>query len=336
MQARFAPFPVFVGNPLCVLGVLCVLCVIALASAKAAAQQYPAKPVRFVVPYPPGGPLDEIARAVGQRLTTSWSQQVLVDNRSGAGGSIGADHVAKTAPDGYTMLLGNSGPITVNPNLRRDLPYDPQRDLAPVTQIIAAPMVLVVHPSLPVKSVRDLVRLAKSKPGQLNYASAGIGNLQHLAMESLQSMAGVRMNHVPYKGAAPAFIDLLSGQVQLMFANIVGVLPHVDAGKVRAIAVSNAKGAPVLPNTPSVAATLPEFDLDGWMGIFVRAGTPPEIIAKLHKDLAAAVSGEDFKERFAKRGAQVAVGGPEGLAKIVRYETALYGKIIQSAGIRPQ
>jgi tripartite-type tricarboxylate transporter receptor subunit TctC len=300
------------------------------------AQPYPAKPVRFVVPYPPGGPLDEIARAVGQRLTSAWGQQVIVDNRSGAGGSIGADNVAKTPPDGYTMLLGNSGPITVNPNLRRDLPYDPQRDLAPVTQIIAAPMVLVVHPSMPVKSVRDLIRIAKSKPGQLNYASAGIGNLQHLAMESLQSMAGIKMNHVPYKGAAPAFIDLVSGQVQLMFANIVGVLPHIDAGKVRAIAVSNATGAPVLPNTPGVAATLPDFDLDGWMGIFVRAGTPPDIIAKLHKDLAAAVSAEDFKERFAKRGAQVAVGGPEGLAKIVRYETVLYGKIIQSAGIRAQ
>lgn len=312
------------------------MCMTAGSFSAAWAQQYPAKPVRFIVPYPPGGPLDEIARAVGQRLTTQWGQQVVVDNRSGAGGSIGADHVAKTPPDGYTMLLGNSGPITVNPNLRRDVPYDPQRDLAPVTQIIAAPMVLVVHPSLPVRSVRELVQLARSNPGRLNYASAGIGNLQHLAMESLQSMAGIKMNHVPYKGAAPAFIDLLSGQVEVMFANIVGVLPHISANKVRAIAVSSAKGAPVLPNVPGVAATLPNFDLDGWMGIFVRAGTPPEIIAKLHKDLAAAVSGEDFRERFAKRGAQVVVGGPEGLAKIVRTELKLYGQIIRSADIRPQ
>jgi tripartite-type tricarboxylate transporter receptor subunit TctC len=301
-----------------------------------AAQQFPVKLVRFVVPYPPGGPLDEIARAVGQKLTVGWGQQVVVDNRSGAGGSIGADHVAKTAPDGYTMLLGNAGPITVNPVLRRDVPYDPQRDLAPVTQIIAAPMVLVVHPSLPVRSVKDLVRLAKSNPGRLNYASAGIGNLQHLAMESLQSMAGIRMNHVPYKGAAPAFIDLLSGQVEVMFANIVGVLPHISAKKVRAIAVSAAKGAPVLPDVPGVAATLPQFDIDGWMGIFVRAGTPPEIIAKLHTDIAAAVGNEDFKERFAKRGALVVVGGPDGLARIVRDETVLYAKIIKSAGIRPQ
>jgi tripartite-type tricarboxylate transporter receptor subunit TctC len=304
--------------------------------ASLAAQQYPAKPVRLVVPYPPGGPLDEIARAVGQKLTAAWGQQVVVDNRSGAGGSIGADHVAKTAPDGYTMLLGNAGPITVNPVLRRDVPYDPQRDLAPVTQIVAAPMVLVVHPSLPVRSVKDLVRLAKSNPGGLNYASAGIGNLQHLAMESLQSMAGIRMNHVPYKGAAPAFIDLLSGQVEVMFANIVGVLPHISAKKVRAIAVSAAKGAPVLPDVPGVAATLPQFDIDGWMGIFVRAGTPPEIIARLHKDIAAAVGNEDFKERFAKRGALVVVNGPDGLAQIVRNEMALYAKVIKSAGIRPQ
>lgn len=312
------------------------MCIVGFFQPGHAAQPYPTKPVRFVVPYPAGGPLDEIARAVGQKLTAGWGQQVVVDNRSGAGGSIGADHVAKSAPDGYTMLLGNAGPITVNPSLRRDLPYDPQRDLAPVTQIIAAPMVLVVHPSLPVHSVRDLVRLATSNPGRLNYASAGIGNLQHLAMESMQSMAGIKMNHVPYKGAAPAFIDLLSGQVEVMFANIVGVLPHIAAKKVRAIAISAAKGAPVLPGVPGVAATLPRFDIDGWMGIFVRAGAPPEIIARLHKDIAAAVGGADFKERFAKRGAQVVVGGPEGLAQIVRSETALYAKIIESAGIRPQ
>lgn len=305
-------------------------------SLPASAQTFPVKPVRFVVPYPAGGPLDEVARAVGQRLSTSWGQQVVVDNRSGAGGSIGADFVAKSAPDGYTMLLGNAGPITVNPNLRSDLPYSPERDLAPVTQIIAAPMVLVVHPSLPVKSVKELIQLAKRKPGELNYASAGIGNLQHLAMESLQSMAGIRMTHVPYKGAAPAFIDLLSGQMQVMFANIVGVLPHVAANRVRAIAVSAAAGSPVLPGVPGVAATLPGFDIDGWMGIFVRAGTPEPIITKLHKDIAAAVETAEFRERFGRRGAQVVLGGPEALARIVRGELELYGRIIRTAGIRPQ
>ena len=301
-----------------------------------AAQQFPVKPVRFVVPYPPGGPLDEVARAAAQRLAPIWGQQVVVDNRSGAGGSIGADVVAKSPPDGYTMLLGNSGPITVNPNLRRDLQYDVQRDLTSVTQIIAAPMVLVVHPSLPVRSVKDLVQLAKKTPGGLNYASAGIGNLQHLAMESLQSMANIKMNHVPYKGAAPAFIDLLSGQVDLMFANIVGVLPHVWSKKVRPIAISAAQGAPVLPGIPGIAATLPQFDLDGWMGIFVRAGTPPEVIAKMHRDIAAAVDNKEYRERFAKRGAEVTVGGPEGLAKIIREESVLYAKIIKSSGIKPE
>jgi tripartite-type tricarboxylate transporter receptor subunit TctC len=301
-----------------------------------AAQQFPVKPVRFVVPYPPGGPLDEIARAAAQGLAPIWSQQVIVDNRSGAGGSIGADVVAKSAPDGYTMLLGNSGPITVNPSLRSDLQYDVQRDLAPVTQIIAAPMVLVVHPSLPVRSVKELVQLAKKNPGNLNYASAGIGNLQHLAMESLQSMAGIKMTHVPYKGAAPAFIDLLSGQVDLMFANIVGVLPHIWSKKVRPIAISASQGAPVLPGIAGIAATLPQFDLDGWMGVFVRAGTPPDVIAKMHKDIAAAVDNKEYRDRFAKRGAQVTVGGPEGLAKIIREETVLYAKIIKSSGIRPE
>jgi len=296
-------------------------------------QAFPAKPVRFVVPYPPGGPLDEIARAVGQKLTPVWGQQVLVDNRSGAGGSIGVDVVAKSPPDGYTMVLGNSGPITVNVTLRKDLPYDPQRDLAPVTQIIGAPMVLVVHPSLPVRSVKELIALARSNPGKLNYASAGIGNLQHLGMEHLQALAKVKMIHVPYKGAAPAFIDLLSGQVSLMFANIVGVLPHISAKRVRVIAISAARGAQVLPDVPGVAATLPQFDLDGWMGVFVRAGTPPEVIAKLHRDLAAAVQSPDFRERFAKRGAEVVVGGPEGLAKIVRDEIPLYANIIKSTKI---
>lgn len=316
--------------------VAALLVVVSALALPVAAQSFPAKPVRFVVPYPPGGPLDEVARAVAQKLTPVWGQQVLVDNRSGAGGSIGTDAVAKSPPDGYTMVLANSGPITVNITLRKDLPYDPLKDLAPVTQIIGAPMVLVVHPSLPVRSVKELIALARANPGKLNYASAGIGNLQHLGMENLQALAKVKMNHVPYKGAAPAFIDLLSGQMDLMFANIVGVLPHISNKRVRAIAVSAARGSAVLPDIPGVAATLPQFDLDGWMGIFVRAGTPPEIIAKLHRDLAAAVQSPDFRERFAKRGADVVVGGPEGLTKILNMEIPLYAGIIKSAHIVPQ
>ncbi|MCW5576546.1 MAG: tripartite tricarboxylate transporter substrate binding protein [Burkholderiales bacterium] len=302
----------------------------------APAQVFPAKPVRLIVPYPPGGPLDDVARAVGQKLAPLWGQQLLVDNRSGAGGSIGVDVVAKSASDGYTLVLANPGPMTINVSLRKDLPYDPQKDLAPVTQIISGPMVLVVHPSMPVKSVKELVALARAHPGKLNYASAGIGNLQHLGMEHLQVLAKVKMNHVPYKGAAPAFIDTLSGRIDLQFANIVGVLPHVESRRVRAIAISVARGASVLPDVPGVAATLPGFDLDSWMGIFARAGTPPEVIAKLHRDFASVVQSPDFRERFAKRGADVVVGGPEGLAKIVRDEMPLYAGIIKSAKITPE
>lgn len=315
------------------LGWLFLLLTAAVHGQLAVAQPYPAKPVRMVVPYPAGGPLDEVARAFGQRLSETWGQPLVVENRGGAGGTVGADAVAKSLPDGYTLLLANAGPITVNPSLRRDMPYIPQRDFAPVTQIVAAPMVLVVHPSLPVKSVGDLIRLAKASPGKLNYASAGIGNLQHLAMETLQSMTDIKMNHVPYKGAPPAFVDLLSGRVDLMFANIVGVLPHIWSGKVRAIAVSAAKGSPVLPDVPGIAATLPQFDLDGWMGVFTRTGTPPDIIAKLHMDIARAGENREIRENLAKRGAQVVVGGPDGLARIVREETVIYAKIIRSAKI---
>ena len=300
----------------------------------AVAQTYPAKPVRVVVPYSAGGPLDDVMRVVGHRLTEMWGQSVIIDNRTGAGGSIGAEFVAKAAPDGYTLLLGNAGPLTINPGLQKKLAYDVPRDFAPVTQMTASPMVLVVHPSLPVKTVADLVRLGKSRPGQLVYASAGIGNLQHLAMEEVQARAGIRMNHVPYKGAPPALIDVMSGQIDLMFANIVGVLQHIKSGKVRAIAVSSVKRAAVLPDIPSVAATFPGFDAAGWTGVFAPAATPRDIIAKLHADITSVLARQDIRERFAEQGAEVIAGTPEQLATFVRTESALYAKIIRSSGIK--
>jgi len=284
----------------------------------AVAQTYPAKAVRVVVPYSAGGPLDDVMRVVGHRLTEMWGQSVVVDNRTGAGGSIGAEFVAKAAPDGYTLLLGNAGPMTINPGLQKKLGYDVPRDFAPVTQMTASPMALVVHPSLPVKTVADLVRLGKSRPGQLVYASAGIGNLQHLAMEEVQARAGIRMNHVPYKGAPPALIDVMSGQVDLMFANIVGVLQHIKSGKVRAIAVSSVKRATVLPDIPSVADTFPGFDATGWTGVFAPAGTPRDIIARLHTDITSVLARQDVRERFAEQGAEVVAGTPEQLATFVR------------------
>jgi tripartite-type tricarboxylate transporter receptor subunit TctC len=234
------------------------------------------------------------------------------------------------------LLSAEQGALVYNSALFSKLPYDAARDLTAVSNMIRAPLLLVVHPSYPANDLKSFIEGAKRAPGKLNYASAGVGNLQHLGMEHLQALAKVKMNHVPYKGAAPAFIDTLSGRIDLQFANIVGVLPHVENKRVRAIAISASRGASVLPDVPGVSATLPAFDLDGWMGLFVRAGTPQDIIAKLHRDLAAAVQSPDYRERFAKRGADVVVGGPEGLAKIVRDEIPLYAGIIKSAKITPE
>ena len=300
----------------------------------AQAQTYPARAVRVVVPYSAGGPLDDVMRVVGHRLAEMWGQSVVVDNRTGAGGSIGADFVAKAVPDGYTLLLGNAGPMTINPGLQKKLAYDVARDFAPVSQLTASPMVLVVHPTLPVKTVPDLVRLAKARPGQLVYASAGIGNLQHLAMEEVQARAGIRMNHVPYKGAPPALIDVMSGQIDLMFANIVGVLQHIKRGKMRAIAVSSVKRAAVLPDVPSIEDTFAGFDATGWTGVFAPAGTPKEIVAKLHADITSVLARPDIRERFGEQGAEVVAGTPEQLAAFLRRESALYAKIIRSSGIK--
>lgn len=294
----------------------------------AASQAFPSKPIRFITAGVGGGN-DFTARLIAPELSAAVGQPVVVDNR--ANSTIAAEAVARSAPDGYALLVAG-GTFTIGP-LMQQVPYDVLRDFAPVVLTGSAPNILTVHPSLPVKSVKDLIALARSNPGKLNYASAGVGNLQHLGMEHLQALAKVKMNHVPYKGAAPAFIDTLSGRIDLQFANIVGVLPHVENKRVRAIAISASRGASVLPDVPGVSATLPAFDLDGWMGLFVRAGTPQDIIAKLHRDLAAAVQSPDYRERFAKRGADVVVGGPEGLAKIVRDEIPLYASIIKSAQI---
>jgi len=297
------------------------------------AQKYPAKPVRVVVPYAPGGPLDDVARYLAQKLNVRWGQAVLVDNRGGSGGAVGAELVAKAPPDGYTLLLGNGGPITVYPHLRKKPVYDPERALEPVTWLVTSPMVLVVHPSTPIRSVRDLMSIARSRPNSLTYASAGVGNLQHLSMELLQALAGIKMVHVPYKGAAPAFVDLLSGQVDLMFANIVGALPQVKAGKMRAIAVSSAKPSTVVPGVPSVATVYPQFDMTAWMGIFAPAGTPKDVIGAINQDFLWALMLPESKQRLTEQGAEVVAEGPGELAAVLKKESALFAKIIKTAGV---
>lgn len=306
---------------------------IAMGTSQTFAQKFPAKPVRIVVPYAPGGPLDSVSRYVGQKLTERWQQPVVTDNRGGSGGALGASVVIKAPPDGYTLLLGNGGPLTVYPHLRTKPLYDSKRDLKPVTFMVTSPMLLVVNNATPIKSVNDLVKNAKSRPGGLTYASAGVGNLQHLSMELLQSLADIKMVHVPYKGAAPAFIDLMSGQVDLMFANIVGVLPLVKSGKVRAIAVSSAKPSAMAPGVSSVAGVFPEFDMTGWMGIFAPAGTPNELVELINRDMVWALNLPETKKYLSDQGAEVVAEGPNELAAFVRKESALFEKIINKAGI---
>lgn len=300
----------------------------------AVAQDYPVKPVRLLVPYPPGGPVDAIARILLPHFTLG--QNVIVENRSGAGGSLGAEVVARSAPDGYTMLIGNTGPITINPVLRKDLPYDVKKDFVPVAWLTSAQMVLMVHPSLPVRSVKELVALARANPGALNYGSAGVGNTTHLGMELFQTMAKVKLNHVPYKGVAPAFIDLMSGELAVMFGNVSGPLAHIRAGRLRAIAVTGPKPSPVLPEVPRVAEVYPDFELVTWMGIFLPGGTPEPIRARLQDDFLKALQVKEVQERLIGLGNEIVAANGAELSKMVDRELKLYAQIIKSAGIRPQ
>jgi tripartite-type tricarboxylate transporter receptor subunit TctC len=313
-----------------------VTCALSLGYCGAIAQQYPSKPVRLVVPYAPAGPVDEVARLLGQRLTESLGGPVIVDNRAGAGGGIGTDAVAKAPPDGYTLLIGNSGPMTINPALHKKIPYEPQKDLAPVTLLLAGQMVLAVHPSVPARSVKELVALARARPGQVNFGSIGVGNLTHLAMELFQSMAKVRMNHVPYKGAAPAYVDLVAGNIEVLMSNIAGTVPQLQGGRLRAVAVSSAKRAKVLPEVPAIAETYPGYDLTTWMGIFTPAGTPQPIVTRLHGELVKALQRSDFRDRVEAQGSEILAASASDLAALINRETRLYANIIKTAGIPPQ
>jgi len=312
------------------------LAVLCLHSATLYAQSYPAKPVRIIVATSPGGPYDEAARAIGPKLTEIWGQTVIVDNRPGAANIIGATVAARSVPDGYTYFLANVASQAITPNLRKKLPYDPQKDFAPVILMMTSPMIVVTHPSLPVNSLKDIVALAKAKPGAINYASAGVGNLQHLAMELLMSRAQIRMNHVPYKGFAPASVDLIAGQVEVMFANITGAMPHVAQKRLRAVAVSSATRTPLAPDLPPVAGTYPGFDVTTWMGLFAPAGTPKEAINTVHNDIARVLKQPEIARHFKDRGADIIAGAPEQLSEYVRRDYARYGKLIKEIGLTPE
>lgn len=308
----------------------------ALWPAAASAQTYPGKPIRFIVPFTPGGGNDTIARLVGQKLAAATGQQVLIDNRPGAGGAIGAEAAAKSAADGYTIFLAGVATHGINPNLRRKLGYDPVRDFDPVSLIASAPLLVVVHPSLPVKSVKQLVALAKAQPGKINYASNGAGGSSHMAVELFKSMTGTSMVHIPYKGLAPALTELLSGEVQLMFSSAVSMLPQVKAGKLRAIAMTGARRSPAIPDIPTVAeAGIPGYETGSWYGIVAPAGTPRTAIDRLSREVAAIVHTPEITRRLDDE-AVIPVGStPEEFATHIRNELARWSKVIKQSGIQP-
>ncbi|MGZ5702852.1 MAG: Bug family tripartite tricarboxylate transporter substrate binding protein [Burkholderiales bacterium] len=312
-----------------------MLAVVAFVASAASYAQYPSKAIRFVVPFPPGGPLDIVARSIGQDLNKAWGQPVLIDNRPGAGGNIGADIVAKAPPDGHTILMGAVSTHAINVWLYKSLPYDPLKDFAPVTLVTSVPNVLVVHPSVPAKNVRELIALAKAGKGELNFASGSTGSAGHLAGELFKTMAGIDMVHIPYKGAAPAVTDLLAGHVSLMFDNLASGLPNIKAGRVRALAVTTLKRSPFLPELPTISESgLRGFDIGTWFGVFAPAGTPREIVMRLNAEIARALQTPVMKERLATLGAEAMPNTPEAFAAFVKAEMAKYREIVRASGAK--
>jgi len=308
-----------------------------VAAGSALAQPYPQKPIRIIVPFPAGGIADTFARSIGQKLNDAWSQPVVVENRAGAGGNIGAEAVAKAPPDGYTLVMGNIGTHALNVSLFQQLPFDPVRDFAPIALVLEADGLLVVPPSLPVSSVQDLIQLARSKPGSLAYGSAGMGTTSHLAGELFKSMAKVDITHVPYKGNVPALTDLLGGQIQMMFATMPTALPHVKAGKLKALASIRSARTKALPDVPTVSeAALRGFDANNWIGLFAPAGTPSEIVHLLNAEVVKVMNTAEMRKRVETEGATFSPMSAEQFADFVRKEVIEWGKIIRAAGITAQ
>jgi len=310
---------------------------IALCAGGAWAQAgYPVKPVRLVVPSSPGGGTDITARILAPKLTELLGQQVVVENRAGAGTMIGIEVVAKSPPDGYTLLMGLST-LAINPAMYKKVPYDAVRDFAPISQIISAPNMLVVHPSIPVKSVKELISFTRARPGQLNYASAGHGTNPHLSMELFLSMTGLKVVHIPYKGLAPGMVDLLAGHVSLATATMLTGLPHVKSGRLRCLGTTGAKRAAVLPEFPTVAeAGVPGYEASQWYGVLAPVQTPKEIIARLNGDLVRILQAPDTRQRLVADGTDPVGSSPDEFARYIRSELTKWGKVAKDAGIQPE
>jgi len=306
-------------------------------SGGAKAQAWPEKPVRFVVGFTPGGPSDILARALGRKLAESWGQQVVIENRPGAGGNIAAEAVAKSAPDGTTWLLGNNSILATNQSLYAKLGYDPVKDFAPVALVAIQPNILVVNPDVPVSSVKELIALAKAKPGALNYASSGSGAAAHLAGELFKAMTGVQMVHIPYKGAQPALTDVIAGQAQLMFATSASAIPYIKAGRLRALAVTTARRSATVPELPTISESgVPGFEAITWHGVVVPAATQGATIERLNADIVRALRMPDLRERLESLGAELAAGTPRDFADYIAREIPKWAKVVKDSGARAE
>ena len=307
-----------------------------LFSQQAALAQYPTKPVHIVVPYPAGGAVDAFARVLTQQLSEMWGQQVVVDNRPGASTMIGAEQVAKSPPDGYTLLLTAELTLVIVPHLYEKIPYDPLRDFAPIVALVSATQALVANPSLPVKTVKDLVALAKAKPGQLTFGSFGNGSTGHLNMEVLQAMTGARFNHIPYNGAGPAMNDVIGGHIDFMLAALSIVKGNVQAGKLRMIGVGSNHRSSEFPDVPTISESgAPGFEAKSWFGLVAPAGTPPDVIKKINQDVTRVISDRAFAEKYlAAQGLESITGTPEQFAAFVRAETVRWGKVVKDADVK--
>jgi tripartite-type tricarboxylate transporter receptor subunit TctC len=309
----------------------------ASADPQTAADAYPNRPIRLIAPFVPGGPTDIVARLVSQRMADNLKQSVVVDNRGGAGGAVGMQLAASAAPDGYTLVLGSSGNLAVNPALDPHLPYHPLKDFQPLTQTTSGPQIVVIHPGVQAKSVQDFIALAKAKPGQLNYASGGSGTTTHLGMELFKLAAGVNIVHVPYKGTGQALNDVIGGQVQMMMGSMLPALPHVKAGRLRGLAVTSLKRAAVYPDAPTLAESgLPGFETTSWHGMLVPARTPKPISARVHAELVKALNHPDVKERFANLGMDTVASTPEEFTAYIKAESAKWAKVIRTIGVKAQ
>lgn len=312
-----------------------VACFPTMASAAEAGGAYPTRPIRMLVGFAPGGGTDTTARALTPKLSERLGQQIIVDNRPGAAGNIATDITTKAPPDGYTILMGTIAALAINPTLYGNLPFDPLRDLAPVTQAVDSTNILVVHPTVPAKSVKELIALSKAKP--LTGGSSGVGGAGHLALELFNVMAGTKITHVPYKGGGPAMVDLLGGQINLIFATAASSVPHVKSGKIRALAVTTSKRSKLTPDLPTVAeAGLPGFEANNWYGIVVPAKTPRPIIDRLNKEFTAVLNMPDIREILFKQGLDAAPNSPEEFGKYIKAETAKWSKVIKISGAKAE